>query len=53
MDINMLVFFGSRERTYEDWRELLSTADSRFELLGIESAPNQHNSVLRVMWREH
>lgn len=51
MDINMLVFFGSRERTFEDWRELLATADARFALLGIDSASNQHNSILRVAWK--
>lgn len=51
MDINMLVFFGSRERTYGDWRDLLAAADSRFHLMGIDSAPNQHNSILRVVWK--
>lgn len=51
MDINMLVFFGSRERSFEDWRELLAVADPRFQFAGIDSAPNQHNSILRVQWK--
>lgn len=28
----MLSYFGSRQRTVEDWRELLKEANERFEL---------------------
>lgn len=50
MDINMLVFFGSHERTVEDWRTLLMTADPRFELVNISRAPNNPNTILEVAW---
>lgn len=41
LDIDMLVIFGGRERTLEEWRGLL--ADSGFELL---NEPDQHWSLL-------
>ena len=50
MDINMLAFFGSHERTVEDWRTLLVTADPRFELVNISRAPNNPNTILEVVW---
>ena len=50
MDINMFVFFGSRERTLADWRELLEAADPRFELVDVDIACDQSNTILRVQW---
>ncbi len=50
MDINMLVYFGSRERTLEDWRALLTAADPRFVLLNVKVAANQPNTILEVAW---
>ena len=51
MDINMLVFFGSRERTLEDWKALLREADPRFELVKTTRASDQPNTILEVAWR--
>ncbi|KAL8778382.1 MAG: hypothetical protein Q9213_007437 [Squamulea squamosa] len=50
MDINMLVFFGSHERTVEEWRNLLNAADPRFKLVNISRAPNKPNTILQVAW---
>lgn len=50
MDINMLVFFGSRERTLEEWREMLAAADERFRLVGAKTARGQPNTILEVAW---
>ena len=50
MDINMLVFFGSHERTVEEWRTLLLTADPRFELVKISRASSKPNTILEVAW---
>ena len=50
MDINMLVFFGSRERTLSDWRELLEAADPRLKLVDFDVALDQPNTILRVAW---
>ncbi len=50
MDINMLVFFGSHERTVEEWRKLLIAADPRFELVNITKAPDKPNMILEIAW---
>ena len=50
MDVNMLVFFGSRERTLEEWRALLGEADVRFVLRGVSRARERPNVVLDVEW---
>ena len=50
MDINMLVFFGSHERTLEEWRRLLIVADPHFELVNINRAPDKPNTILEVAW---
>jgi len=51
MDINMLVYFGSRERTLGEWDGLLKTADPRFELERTTKAADQANMILVVAWR--
>ena len=50
MDINMLTFFGSHERTVEEWSKLLLAADSRFELVSINKAPDKPNTILEIAW---
>ena len=50
MDINMLVYFGSHERTVEEWRELLIAADPRFKLVNISKAPEKPNTILEIAW---
>ena len=50
MDINMLIFFGSRERTVEEWRKMLGEADGRFELVGVKTKKSLPNTILEVLW---
>ncbi|CAD6567026.1 MAG: hypothetical protein ASARMPREDX12_009223 [Alectoria sarmentosa] len=45
-----LEFFGSHERTVEEWRKLLRAADPRSELVNINRAPNKPNTILEVAW---
>ena len=52
MDINMLIFFGSRERSIADWRELLETADPRFKLVDVATTSDQPNAMLQVRWED-
>ncbi|KAL8934423.1 MAG: hypothetical protein Q9216_005923 [Gyalolechia sp. 2 TL-2023] len=49
MDINMLIFFGSRERTIREWEKLLQEADGRFRLQGVREGKGP-NMILDVMW---
>jgi hypothetical protein len=32
MDLNMMTFFGSRERTLEDWQSIVHRADPRLSM---------------------
>ncbi|KAL8728737.1 MAG: hypothetical protein Q9166_005224 [cf. Caloplaca sp. 2 TL-2023] len=50
MDINMLIFFGSHERTIEEWKTLLTEADPRFDLINVNKATDQPNMILDVAW---
>ena len=50
MDINMLVYFGSHERTVQEWKELLITADPRFKLVNVNKALDKPNMILEVAW---
>jgi hypothetical protein len=50
MDINMLAYFGSRERTISEWAELLKKADPRFKLEKTERAPGEASTILDVIW---
>lgn len=50
MDINTLVFFGSRERSLDEWRELLTTADPRFQLVNTKVSPFHPSTILDVVW---
>ncbi|KAL8949573.1 MAG: hypothetical protein Q9222_004332 [Ikaeria aurantiellina] len=52
MDINMMVFFGSRERTLKEWEALLKEADTRFHLLGARGGKGP-NMILDVGWIPH
>ena len=50
MDLNMLIFFSSQERSLEDWEKLLTTADPRFKLVNASRSLNQPNAILEVAW---
>jgi hypothetical protein len=50
MDVTM-IYFGSRERTLEEWRHLLNEADERFELITTGRAELEPNTIFVVGWR--
>ena len=47
MDLVMLTFFGARERTLREWKDIVSKADSKFEV-----KYEQDSGILDVVWRE-
>lgn len=51
MDVTMLIYFGSRERTVAEWREILRLADPRFELTCVHRDPKQPNALLEISWK--
>jgi hypothetical protein len=50
MDLNMLIYFGSRERTLDEWSVLLQAADPRYFLRGVKQVAGQPNTILDVGW---
>ncbi|TGO77910.1 hypothetical protein BELL_0086g00160 [Botrytis elliptica] len=50
MNLNMLSYFGSREKSMEDWRELFREADERFEIKNAVKLGDSLTSILGVMW---
>ncbi|KAL8936665.1 MAG: hypothetical protein Q9211_004069 [Gyalolechia sp. 1 TL-2023] len=49
MDINMLTYFGSRERTITEWEQLLQDADRRFRFQEVRQGQGP-NMILDVVW---
>ena len=45
----MLIYFGSRERTVNDWKHLLGKADKRFRLKDAQAASGQANVIISVI----
>lgn len=50
MDLQMLSYFGSRERTVSDWDLLFKEADERFELKNAIGL-NGPGFILEVWWK--
>ncbi|KAB8231626.1 S-adenosyl-L-methionine-dependent methyltransferase [Aspergillus alliaceus] len=48
MDVTMLVYFGSHERTIVEWQKILNIADPRFMLEKITRDPKQPNAILEI-----
>ena len=46
----MLIYFGSRERTVDDWKYLLDKVDGRFIIEGFNAASGQTNVIISVRW---
>ncbi|PVH97041.1 S-adenosyl-L-methionine-dependent methyltransferase, partial [Periconia macrospinosa] len=51
MDVTMMIYFGSRERTLDEWRHLLKEADERYELITVGQAEKEPNTIFVVGWR--
>ncbi|KAL8782579.1 MAG: hypothetical protein Q9213_005257 [Squamulea squamosa] len=50
LDIRMMIYFGSRERTVDEWRTLLGEVDPRFRIQGFKAASGQANIIIDVVW---
>ncbi|KAL8658927.1 MAG: hypothetical protein Q9202_007360 [Teloschistes flavicans] len=50
LDLRMMIYFGSRERTVNDWIKLLGEVSPRFKLRGSKAAPRQANVIIDVVW---
>lgn len=50
MDIGMQMLFNARERTAEDWDELLMKADKRFKMVNINRAEGSSLGLIEVVW---
>lgn len=51
MDLQMLVLFNSKQRTVDDWRQLVSTADARFELVNVYRRLGTPFGLIEVVFR--
>lgn len=47
----MLIYFGSRERTIDDWASLLSKVHPQFEIQGSVAVKGQANVIIDVVWK--
>ena len=53
MDLVMLTFFGARERTLREWKDIIRTADERFEVEYKHVESGQPSDILDVVWKGH
>ena len=49
MDLSTLTYFGSCERTEDDWRQILNQADPRFKLVSVSKPASPGASPLLVV----
>ena len=47
IDLNMLTFFGAREHSLEDWKDLVANADSRFAVEHV----NVSGGLIVIGWK--
>ncbi|PQE24943.1 Sterigmatocystin 8-O-methyltransferase protein [Rutstroemia sp. NJR-2017a WRK4] len=52
MDLNMLSYFGSRERSVADWEDIFKRADERFVLKKAVDLADGLNCIMEVLWNE-
>ena len=50
MDLVMLTFFGARERTLREWKDVVERADHRFEVGYNNTADGHQSDILDVVW---
>ncbi|KAI1360612.1 O-methyltransferase-domain-containing protein [Xylaria arbuscula] len=49
-DLSMAAIFNSRERTVDEWRKLLSVADSRFMMKRVIHPKGSMLAILEIIW---
>jgi len=50
-DLQMLVGFNAKQRSIDDWKELLKMADERFELANTFFLPGSASGILEIVFR--
>lgn len=50
-DLAMMALFNSKERTREQWVELIGKADPRFLVMGVTAMRTGPLALIEVMWR--
>ena len=50
-DLQMLVIFNAKQRSLDDWQELLAKADARFELVKTFFLPGSASGLLEVVFK--
>lgn len=53
LDLTMLVMFNAKERSYDDWKKLLASADNRLQITGVVGKPRMKRDSLtevRLRW---
>ncbi|KAF7594578.1 hypothetical protein BBP40_008845 [Aspergillus hancockii] len=51
LDMQMMIQFGSKERTYEDWENLFKSADPSFEIVGCVRPAGSADSFMELKKR--
>lgn len=51
MDLNMLTYFGSRERTQQDWQEIAKEAHGHFQVDFPAPVAGEANMVMILTWK--
>lgn len=47
-DLTMRQVFNSKERTLDDWRQLIATTDKKLSIMNVEQPQGSHMSLLSV-----
>ncbi|KAI4234726.1 MAG: hypothetical protein LQ349_003616 [Xanthoria aureola] len=50
LDLRMMIYFGSCERTVDDWKQLLGAISPRFKVQDSAAASEQANVIIDVVW---
>ena len=51
MDLVMLTFFGSRERTLREWKAIVERVDEQL-VVRCESPTGSSSDILDIVWKE-
>lgn len=49
MDVNMITMFNAVERTDDEWREIFSLADSRFEVVAFRNPKECEGNLFAIV----
>ena len=52
LDMLMMTGWNSKERTEREWRELFTSADERFDFVGIRQSKQSALQIIEVIYRD-